>query len=309
MFKNLHRKITIFIFLSMLIHMFSWLGLISTPSPPAPPAHELVEIEFKSPDKPVDQVKDHQQIVDSQEQMNEAVDETAKFLSAKNQKVEKQTRARANDQFHNATQSGKKSTQSAASPQPQDEPVEDLPSPKSGKPTLASLKPLFKIQPPQAQQPGDEGQSDRPSSTDDYLKDVELGMQTMLSTREFVYYSYYSRIKERIRQHWEPTVRSKVKMIFRQGRTIASAKDHVTQVVIVLNPAGELVRVEVISPSGIELLDDAAVEAFRAAQPFPNPPKGLVDEDGTIKIRWDFVLEASSYFQPDMKPEFARFEE
>ncbi len=309
MFKGLHRKITIFVFLSMLIHVFSWLGLISAPNRAPSRSHELVEIEFKSPDKPVDQVKDHQQIVDSQEQMNDQIDDKAKFLSATSQKVEKQTRARANDKFHNATQSGKKSTQAAASPQPEEEPVDESPSPKSGKPTLASLKPLFKIQPPQVQQPGDEGQSDLPSSTDDHLKDVEIGMQTMLSTREFVYFSYYSRIKERIRQHWEPTIRSKVKMIFRQGRTIASAKDHVTQVVIVLNPAGELVRVEVVSPSGIELLDDAAVEAFRAAQPFPNPPKGLVDEDGTIKIRWDFVLEASSYFQPQIKPEFARFEE
>jgi protein TonB len=39
-------------------------------------------------------------------------------------------------------------------------------------------------------------------------------------------------------------------------------------------------------------LDSAAVEAFRQAAPFPNPPKGMVEADGTIKIRWDFVLEA-----------------
>jgi protein TonB len=51
-------------------------------------------------------------------------------------------------------------------------------------------------------------------------------------------------------------------------------------------------RVQVVGESGVKDLDDAAVEAFRAAEPFPNPPKGIVDADGTIKINWDFILEA-----------------
>ena len=79
---------------------------------------------------------------------------------------------------------------------------------------------------------------------------------------------------------------------YRQGRTIASAKDRVTQVLVTLNPEGELVKVEVLTQSGVMDLDSAAVEAFRQAAPFPNPPKGMVEADGTIKIRWDFVLEA-----------------
>jgi len=55
-----------------------------------------------------------------------------------------------------------------------------------------------------------------------------------------------------------------------------------------------LIKVQVIGRSGIQDLDDAAVEAFKAAAPFPNPPKGIVDEDGTIRIRWDFILEANN---------------
>ena len=47
-----------------------------------------------------------------------------------------------------------------------------------------------------------------------------------------------------------------------------------------------------LTQSGVIDLDSAAVEAFREAAPFPNPPKGMVEGDGTIKIRWDFVLEA-----------------
>jgi protein TonB len=50
--------------------------------------------------------------------------------------------------------------------------------------------------------------------------------------------------------------------------------------------------VQVVSDSGVRDLDQAAVEAFQEAAPFPNPPSGIVDSDGTIKIRWDFILEA-----------------
>ncbi|MDX9731530.1 MAG: TonB family protein, partial [Bdellovibrionales bacterium] len=66
----------------------------------------------------------------------------------------------------------------------------------------------------------------------------------------------------------------------------------ITSVIIILDEKGTLFRVQVVGASGIVDLDDAAVEAFRAAAPFPNPPKGIVEEDGTLKIRWDFVLEA-----------------
>jgi TonB family protein len=167
---------------------------------------------------------------------------------------------------------------------------EKKPKEQGDLPELKDLSPKFSLSPgPKA--PDSEKNGD-PSQSDDYIKDVNTGMQTLLSTREFVYYSYYARIKEAIRQHWEPNVREKVKIIYRQGRSIASAKDRVTQVLVTLNAKGELIKVEILSPSGVEQLDGAAVEAFRSASPFPNPPKGMVEPDGTIKIRWDFVLEA-----------------
>ena len=51
-------------------------------------------------------------------------------------------------------------------------------------------------------------------------------------------------------------------------------------------------KVQVLEDSGLRDLDEAAVDAFREAAPFPNPPQGIVEKDGTVKIRWDFVLEA-----------------
>jgi protein TonB len=81
--------------------------------------------------------------------------------------------------------------------------------------------------------------------------------------------------------------------MFNEGRSPASVEsDRITKLMIVLNSAGTLVKVQVLRDSGVSDLDDAAIEAFRAAAPFPNPPKGIIESDGTVKIRWDFVIES-----------------
>jgi TonB family protein len=129
------------------------------------------------------------------------------------------------------------------------------------------------------------------SQSDEYLKDVVAGAETHLKTREFVYYSYYTRIKGKLRQHWEPRIKEKIVKILRQGRKIASVNDKITRLVITLDQSGELVRIQVRDASGYNDLDDAAIEAFRAAAPFPNPPNGIVNASGVVEINWDFILE------------------
>ena len=130
------------------------------------------------------------------------------------------------------------------------------------------------------------------SQTLDYIRDLDTGMETMLSTKEFVYYSYFARIRNQLNQYWSDKVRQKISELYKKGRMIASSDDKITKCLITLDTGGKLLKVQIIGDSGVHELDEAAVEAFRAAAPFPNPPKGMVDPDGTIKIRWDFILEA-----------------
>lgn len=298
--------------LSLLVHLGLFLYFEAAQLRRAP-APEVVEIDFTAPEEltppPEDnsesrkspRKKNDQQIVEQKKQLNDEVDEKTRFLSAFNQKVIRQTRAETSGRFQNTAQGGvpEEGTKdgdpnSESAIQPPENTPQDTPTRKTSDrgtfPDLKSLRPKFALVPgPKAPQMDVNGD---PSQTDDYLKDVKPGLQTLLSTREFIYYAYYSRIKESLRQHWEPTVREKVKIIYRQGRTIASAKDRVTQVLVTLDAKGELIRVDVLTQSGVQDLDAAAVEAFRDAAPFPNPPKGMVESDGTVKIRWDFVLEA-----------------
>ncbi len=270
------------------------------------------------------------QIVEQSARLNDEKPKDARFLSQHDQTVVRETQARTHGKFFNGTDS----SGSRAKPQsggqqaamnPAAKPMNEVPASENSlaesadkpdktdnqilstdgpaivqkstnqKPSLRDLTPSFKPGPLKGESESlAESGGGNPSATDDHLKNVQTGMQTLLSTREFVYYSYYNRIKDKLRQTWEPKIKEKMERIFRQGRTIASTSDRVTKVIIVLDAQGILRKVQVIGPSGVHDLDDAAVEAFRAAAPFPNPPRGIIDSDGTIKIRWDFILEANA---------------
>lgn len=307
--------------LSVLFHMGIGGGLVFAPMKPLTRESAKSTVELMSPEEMTailnaakNAKSNAQQIVTSDEKrINDEKDEKAKFLSKFDQKVVRETRAMKAGKFTNEAGRGKAASAQpkiAAQPPSSNEPKEtkkaagekaqiatfengDFPiAPKTG---LQAFNPSFRKLPvvpdPMAVEVST-GDGQEVSATDDHLKNVPTGLQTMLSTREFIYYSYYNRIKDKLRQHWEPKIKEKFERIVRQGRTIASEGDKITKVIIVLDEKGTLIRVQVVSRSGVTDLDDAAVEAFRAAAPFPNPPKGIVEEDGTIKIRWDFVLEA-----------------
>jgi TonB family protein len=129
------------------------------------------------------------------------------------------------------------------------------------------------------------------SQTNDYIKDVAIGVETQLNTREFLYYTYFNRIRKKLRQSWEPMVQEKVRSLANRGRDIASNSTAVTRLVITLDAQGTLTRVQVQTTSGLQDLDEAAIEALKSSAPFPNPPKDLI-VDGFILINWDFILES-----------------
>ncbi len=270
---------------------------------------EIVQIEFVEPLPKPEPVKKFEQpkleklqVVEQDEKsINEEKPKDAKYLSAKNQVVKKQTIAQKRGEFKNAKNKAKQDGKPGGSFKPL---------------TVADLQPRFDIQKTiqeklemeqnreklaeQKAQPQKPAVRPKPdgnggaevSQSIDYIKDLDPGLETMLSTKEFVYYTYYARIRRQLNQHWGPKVKEKVTKLYKEGRSIASSDDKVTKLLITLDKKGNLVKLQVIGDSGIRDLDEAAVEAFRAAAPFPNPPNGIVDPDGMILIRWDFILEA-----------------
>jgi protein TonB len=136
----------------------------------------------------------------------------------------------------------------------------------------------------------EENWADQAGAPQDYIKGMKESNRTALNTKEFIFYGYYQRIRQRLDQAWVPILRERIVKYYNSGRHLASDMEHTTKVVVLLNPQGEITGVKVVSESGTRDLDEAAVSAFNQAGPFPNPPRGIIGANGTIEIPWEFVL-------------------
>ncbi|MFM6928040.1 MAG: TonB family protein [Bdellovibrio sp.] len=312
-----------YVLLSLAVHILVIGGLYLVESlKPAPPKTDNVSIDLISPEdlqkmaaaearqKKFEQMVPANQVVEQNDQsLNETEPVNSRFLSAKNQTVTKQTIAKERGEFQNL----KKAAQQKSGPKGDGNKQAKVDEEKRDKIAKDLFKSFDASEALERQQVADrklaaeksgqgEGRGNGEdavkdgadaSRSNDYVKDVDQGLETMLNTREFKYYSYYNRIRKQLSQHWEGKVRDKLSRMFKEGRSPASTgQDRITKLMITLNDKGTLVRVQVVSDSGVRDLDDAAIEAFRSAAPFPNPPKGIIEGDGTVKIRWDFVLES-----------------
>jgi TonB family protein len=307
------KKYQISLLASLALHSLLILFSVVLPLHKLPEQSERIEITLADPQTLIEPLKENElpkdmlQVVEQDEKpVNDEKSDKAKYLSAHNQVVEKETVAQNRGEFKNRKENNSVSGDGGSPKlslkdlQPKLDIArmvqEKAESEKAIEQNLEeeALKAYQEKVQQQAQapqvRPGTGGAD--VSQTNDYLKDAEKGMETMLSTREFVYYSFYARIRRQLNQHWGGKVREKVSKIVREGRSIASTDDKITKLLITLDKNGTLVKVQVVSDSGIRDLDEAAIEAFKEAAPFPNPPAGIIDPDGTIKIRWDFILEA-----------------
>lgn len=123
-----------------------------------------------------------------------------------------------------------------------------------------------------------------------YIQGMKEGETSALNTKEFVFFSYFDRVRRQLDQAWQPILREQITRIYKAGRHLASNADYTTKTLVTLNQKGEIVRVQVLEESGTFDLDQAAVNALNQAGPYPNPPRGLVDGSGKVQIRWDFIL-------------------
>lgn len=129
------------------------------------------------------------------------------------------------------------------------------------------------------------------SQNNDYVEDVPLGDVTNLNTVEYKYYGFYHRIKQKLEQYWGNSLRKKAEALYKQGRRIPASENRITSLTITMDKMGNIVDIMINSTSGVRELDDAAIESFKQAGPFPNPPKGMM-RDGLAQIEWGFVVKS-----------------
>jgi protein TonB len=238
------------------------------------------------------------QIVETVKNEKTKQPEYAKFLSENNQEHDRQTVAARVGSFSTPGLGVENGQKDQASPQ-QSEPIQKKELNKFGleKPDFTkSREQLMEKMLKQAALPnlgqknGKQGLSGLAQSND-FVEDIPLGDFTKLNTVEYKYYGFYFRIKQKLEQFWGLSIREKSEAIIRQGRRLPASKNYVTSLVIEMDSMGKIINVQVKSSSGLRELDQAAIESFNKAGPFPNPPKGLI-KNGRAVIEWGFVVKS-----------------
>jgi TonB family protein len=124
----------------------------------------------------------------------------------------------------------------------------------------------------------------------DYLHDVDDGDFTALNAKKWKHAPFFNRVKRAVADEWHPEV---VYVRHDPNGNVYGVKDRITVLTIHLSPDGKLAAWNMRQSSGVDFLDDEAINAFRKAAPFPNPPKDLVEGDGKIHFNFAFIFELS----------------
>jgi TonB family protein len=122
----------------------------------------------------------------------------------------------------------------------------------------------------------------------DRLDGVAEGDGTFLNTREWKYATYFNRIKQAVSGTWNP---SRALEQRDPDHSTYGDKDRYTLLSVTLDQSGSVKDLVVKKSSGVDFIDRTTIEAFKKAQPFANPPPGIVDSRGEIQFTFGFYLE------------------
>lgn len=134
------------------------------------------------------------------------------------------------------------------------------------------------------------------AAANDHLADAEEGDGTYLNTKEWKYASFFNRVKQSVGMHWDPGAPLRQRD---PTGNIYGGRDRYTVLNVTLTDRGNVKEIFVEKSSGLDFLDLEAIKSFERAQPFPNPPPGLITADAKVQFSFGFFLEMSG--QPRMR--------
>jgi TonB family protein len=132
------------------------------------------------------------------------------------------------------------------------------------------------------------------------------GEETWLQAREFKYATYMNRMKQGIGQQWYPRVREAVRERDPDGSAILY-KERTVVLGLTIDTEGNVTDLSVLRSSSVDFFDRVAVASVRAAQPFPNPPRGMFHSEGEVRIPFMFTMypsngHAALFWRPPTQP-------
>jgi protein TonB len=264
---------------SLALHAALVLLLWRMPFTPAPAMDDRTEVTLLEKTPEPSKVKAFVTETEKQADQVEDLSDSADLLSQLTKRVKKQMRARLNGPTRNSRlrlapqlNTHEEKPRGVAGNEPAT-PREDgvgLPAPGGGQ----SLRTV----------------AIGPSSIAEFIPSVQEGAFTALNTDQFTYYSFFSRINEQVRNRWIDNIRAYVGNLSQKDLEILSTRDRQTVIEIILDRKGEFTSAVLQNSSGDRALDQTTVAAFRAAAPFLNPPRGMIEDDGHIHLHYGFVV-------------------
>lgn len=122
----------------------------------------------------------------------------------------------------------------------------------------------------------------------EWIPGVKEGSFSALNTDQFTYYSFFSRVKQAIRFRWVTNIRNFAALASQTEIQRLAKTPSITEIEITLNKNGDVLKIITLRSSGSDELDQAAIKAFWQASPLNNPPAGIVEEDGFIRLKYAF---------------------
>lgn len=284
--------------LSIVLHVMTTLSLIGLSA--LFPAHadktDITEVEFLTDPKQdkqfAQQIVRKAEIPEQEKDLNNEQD--ARFLSEQRQRVKREQQAMLSGKTQNSAMSA---TQAPRKPT-----LKELTQTSKD---LSGFRKKLEIAPDGEMQNSQQDHSDfqkaltrkppqlhqqQPSTIGEALPvDLAVGPMTALNTDRLTYYSFYERIEDLIRYRWESRIWKALES-FDQNylRTVISQRPWITHAEFLIKPDGKLVQALIMKPSGVQHFDLAAINAFKEAAIFPNPPKELIQSDGLIHLKYSF---------------------
>ena len=121
-------------------------------------------------------------------------------------------------------------------------------------------------------------------------KDIPYGNQTVLNTDKVRYASFINRIADEIYQPWvEAAERALHEYVL--GNRKMEPNIYITRLKVTLNSEGSVTGIQVMDSCGVSVLDEAPKKAFWESEPFPNPPNQLFENDGYVRLTYEFQFE------------------
>ncbi|MCB0422668.1 MAG: TonB family protein [Bdellovibrionales bacterium] len=271
--------------LSLLIHFLIWKGL-SLPFRSAPPlAQKPIEVEYLTADQaPEPRVQKtfvgDVEISDRLEDALKNLKKRAKYLSKKKQRVHEEQIAQLSGSTKNRNSPLNKKSNVASSEAAQKKAKQDLQERARGELAIPKERSLV----------GDNQVIGEPSTLGEYIPNVKTGGFTALNTDQFIYYTFYLRVNERIRNHWVNHVREFIDRTPLGLLAQSARRPQETRIEVLLSKEGKYIETIIHKGSDFELLDLAAVKAFAEAAPLPNPPEEMVEKDGKIHLHYSLYV-------------------